>query len=264
MSATTKYDFTGRVALITGSSSGIGAAIAIQFASYGAQVAITGREVANLEKVAREIEKVSGKKPLQIIGDLLDHSVAKKLIDETIAKFGRLDVLVNNAGGGHPSDAIDKPNVMDAYDKIMDLNVRSVLQLTLLAVPHLEKVKGNVINISSVAAIQPMSLVYSTSKAALDMLTRACASQLAPKKIRVNSINPGPVKTAIFRSMGITSFPEEQILEMIKKHCPLGEIAQPEEMAHLASFLASDLAANMTGSIVVSDGGMLIRNSMNA
>lgn len=95
------------------------------------------------------------------------------------------------------------------------------------------------------------------------MLTRSCASQLASKKIRVNSINPGPVKTAIFRSMGVTSIPEEKLLEMIKNFCPLGEIAQPEEMAHLASFLASDDASNMTGSIVVSDGGMLIKNTMS-
>lgn len=133
-----------------GSSSGIGAAIAIQFASYGAQVAITGREVANLEKVAQEIEKVSGNKPLQIIGDLLDNSMAKKLIDETIEKFGKLDILVNNAGGGNPNDSLDKPDVMDAFDKVMGLNVRSVLHLITLAVPHLEKVKGaNIINISS-------------------------------------------------------------------------------------------------------------------
>lgn len=156
--ATKKYDFTGKVALVTGSSSGIGAAIAIQLAQYGAQVTITGRVVENLEKVAGEIETVSGQKPLQVIGDLLDQTLAPKLVNQTISKYGRLDILVNNAGGGDPGDGpFDKSDLLDAYDKVMGLNVRSVLQLIQLSVPHLEKTKGNIINISSVASIIPVN-----------------------------------------------------------------------------------------------------------
>ena len=117
-SALKKYDFSGKVALVTGSSSGIGAAIAIQFAQYGAQVTITGRVPENLEKVAQEIEKVSGKKPLQVLGDLLDTTLAPKLVEQTIAKFGRLDILVNNAGGGNPNDSFDKGDILEAYDKV--------------------------------------------------------------------------------------------------------------------------------------------------
>lgn len=154
-----KYDFTGKVALITGSSSGIGAAIALQLASYGAQVTIHGRDSMALSNVAKEIEQATNGKhqPLQIIGDLLDHQVPEKLINETLSKYGRLDILVNNAGGGSPNDSLLNENLMDAYDKVFTLNVRSVLHLTHLAAPHLEKTKGNIINISSVAAMKPVT-----------------------------------------------------------------------------------------------------------
>ena len=152
-----KYDFSGKVALVTGSSKGIGAAIAIQFAAYGAKVAITGRSVEALGKTAAEIEKVSrGVAPLQIIGDLQDNSLPQKLINETIAKFGRLDFLVNNAGAGTLTDSLSNPALLDGFDQIIKLNVRSVVALTQLAVPHLEKTKGNIVNISSIASLQPV------------------------------------------------------------------------------------------------------------
>jgi len=254
-----KYDFTGKVALVTGSSSGIGAAIAIQFAQNGARVTITGRDAKTLEEVAAKIQEVSGQPALQVLGDLLDATLAPKLVQQTVDKFGAIDFLVNNAGMGTPKEQFDAPDLMDQYDRVMGLNVRSVLQLTQLAVPYLEKTKGAIVNISSIAALHPWGLVYSTSKAALDMLTKTSASQLASKGIRVNSINPGPVYTAIGRSMDKPNFFQEQE-EMMRKWTPLSRIAQPEEIANLASFLVSDLAANMTGSIVVSDGGVLIRS----
>ena len=176
--STNKYDFTGKVALVTGSSSGIGAAIAIQFAQYGAQLAITGRVAENLEKVAQQIGKVSGQKPLQVLGDLLDDSLAPKLVEQTIAQFGRLDILVNNAGGGNPNDGFDKPDILEAYDKVMALNVRSVLQLTQLSVPHLEKTKGNVINISSVSSIAPVSGCANKSQNKLNWRVKATFTAL--------------------------------------------------------------------------------------
>ena len=126
----TKYNFSGKVALVTGSSSGIGAAIAIQFAQYGAKVAITGRVAANLQKVADQIENVSnGVKPLQILGDLMEDSLSRRLIDETVAKFGRLDFLVNNAGGVCPSGQLSSTNLLDEFDSVFKLNLRSVVEL---------------------------------------------------------------------------------------------------------------------------------------
>ena len=154
-----KYDFSGKVALVTGSSSGIGAAIAIQFAAYGAKVAITGRNAANLQKIADKIEQVSnGVKPLQIIGDLQDDSLPARLINETVAKYGRLDILVNNAGAGTPNGSLASENLLEEFDFVLKLNVRSVVELTQRAVPHLEKTKGNIINVSSIAGIQAVCI----------------------------------------------------------------------------------------------------------
>ena len=186
-----KYDFSGRVALVTGSSSGIGAEIALQFAQYGARVAIHGRNVENLEKIAQKIQKVSRKNeaPLQIIGNLeTDDSVPKRLIDETIAKFGQLDYLINNAGTTSPKGNLESPNLMEEFDLLFKVNVRAIVELTQLAVPHLEKTKGNVINISSVVSVKPWVLAYSASKSAVDMVTKCSALELGPKGIRVNSI----------------------------------------------------------------------------
>ena len=130
-----KYDFSGRVALVTGASSGIGAEIAIQFAQYGAKVVITGRNAANLAKTAERISKVGGTS-LQITGDLVkDHALPKRLIDETIAKFGRLDILVNNAGGATPTGTLSSPTLLQEFDDNIRLNVRSMIELTQLAAP---------------------------------------------------------------------------------------------------------------------------------
>ena len=151
-----KYDFTGKVALITGSSSGIGAAIALQFAQYGARVTITGLETEDLEKVGKEIEDKSGHCPLKIQGNLTDESFGVKLIEKTIEEYGQLNFLVNCAGvatldKGHESD-----NLMAEFDRIFAINVRAAVQLIQLAVPYLEKTKGNIINISSIASLVPV------------------------------------------------------------------------------------------------------------
>lgn len=148
-----KYDFNGKVALITGSSSGIGAAIALQLAEYGARVTITGRDVKTLEMVGKEIEEKSGNRPLQIIGDLIDPTLPVKLIEETVKEFGRLDFLVNNAGIATAAQSISSENFMDEFDKVFAINVRAAVQLIRLSVPYLEKTKGNIVNISSIASL---------------------------------------------------------------------------------------------------------------
>lgn len=151
-----KYNLTNKVALVTGSSSGIGAAIARQFAQNGAQVVLTGRDAANLAKVADEIRAETGQEPLQVVGDFLDKSFPVKLFQAALAKHGRLDILVNNAGGPSLGDSVTNEHVLEVYDKIMQLNVRTVLELIHLAVPELEKTKGNIINISSIAGLSPV------------------------------------------------------------------------------------------------------------
>ena len=153
-----KYDLRGKVALVTGSSSGIGEAIAIQLAQYGAKVTITGRNVETLAQVANKITQISfGEEPLQIVGDLVqDDDLPQKLVSKTVERFGQVDILVNNAGGGSPHDSLLNPNLMDCYEQVFQLNVRAALNLIHLTVPYLETTKGCIVNISSIAAIQPV------------------------------------------------------------------------------------------------------------
>ena len=146
-------DFADKVVLVTGSSSGIGAAVALAFAQQGAKVVITGRNAEALNKVAEQIKASSKHEALQIVGDLSDKTFPEKLMKETISKLESLDVLVNNAGaGGGNGDKIYNPELLEIFDKLFTVNVRSLLHLTQLSIEHLEKTKGNIVNISSVGS----------------------------------------------------------------------------------------------------------------
>lgn len=181
--------FSGKTVLFTGGSSGIGADAARHFAKLGASVAIVGRNEKRLSEVADDIAKHgSSHKPLKIIADVTTD--AERVIDETVKHFGKLDVLVNCAGVMN-ADSIDKFDVNE-YDKQMNLNVRSVVLLTNLAIPHLEKTKGNVVNLSSALSLKPWGgfTTYCMSKIAIDTFTKCAAQSLASKRIRVNALNP--------------------------------------------------------------------------
>lgn len=184
-------DFKGKVVLITGASSGIGAAAAKYLAELGATVVLTGRNAENLNKIGAECASVGKTKPLLIVADVTKETDNVRVIETTIAKLGKLDVLVNNAGKGTGGSI--ETTTLEQYDDIMTTNVRAVFHLTQLAVPHLVKSKGNIVNVSSVAGTRSFanSLVYCISKSALDQFTRCTALELAPKQVRVNSVNPG-------------------------------------------------------------------------
>ena len=152
-------NFTGKVALVTGSSSGIGAAVVKHFAKCGASVVVTGRNAENVKSVADECVKLSkqGEKAvLQVVGDVTKDADLERLVKTTIDKFGKLDILVNNAGVGAFSSIYDD-DLMKTYEKLFNTNVRSVMYLTRLAVPHLEKTNGNIINMSSRLGLRPVS-----------------------------------------------------------------------------------------------------------
>ncbi|XP_017491673.1 PREDICTED: uncharacterized oxidoreductase MT0954-like [Rhagoletis zephyria] len=265
MSCTRKYDLSNRVAIVTGSSSGIGAEIAYTFAVNGAQVVITGRNAGNLGKVAKRIEAAGGSAPLQVIGSLTDEGFPAQLIKATVDKFGGFDILVNCAGGASPNGAIDNPNLLAEYDNVMNLNVRTVVEMTVLAIPYLEKSKvgGNVLNISSIAGMKasPGLLAYNTSKAAVDMVTKTCALELGPRGIRVNSINPGPVASNFGQSMNMDpeTFKEWQ-KNVFLKNSLIGKIGAVEDIANLAAFIVSDDGKNLVGSLVVSDTGFMLKS----
>ncbi|XP_018802393.1 PREDICTED: uncharacterized protein LOC108977244 [Bactrocera latifrons] len=244
----------GKVVIVTGASSGIGAITAEEFAKQGSKVVITGRNEANLKATEAACKAANSKVELLLI--TADVTVdAERIINSTIDKFGQLDVLVNNAGYGEGGSILDI-NV-DQYDKIFDTNVRAVFLLTKYAAPHLIKTQGNIVNVSSVAGLRSFSdlSVYCTSKAALDQFTRCIALDLAPKNVRVNAVNPGLIVTKFYQGFGISEADYAKYLEHSKSTHALGRVGQPKEVADVIIFLASDSSSFITGATLPIDGG---------
>lgn len=247
--------FHSKIVLITGASSGIGAATAVHFSKLGAKLALTGRNLANLQNVADQCEKSCSLKPLVITGDITNEDDTKRILDSTISHYNQLDVLINNAGilenGSIESTSLEQ------YDRVMNSNVRSIYHLTMLAVPHLIKTKGNIVNVSSVNGVRsfPNVLAYCVSKAAVDQFTRCVALELAPKGVRVNSVNPGAVATNILTRQGMSEEDYATFLERTKFTHALGRPGTGEEVAKAIAFLASDDASFTTGNSLLVDGG---------
>uniref|UniRef100_T1K7P6 Uncharacterized protein n=1 Tax=Tetranychus urticae TaxID=32264 RepID=T1K7P6_TETUR len=248
-------DLNNKVALITGSSDGIGKATALLFSSLGAKVAIVGRDQSKLDKVAAECEAKSPHhyKPVVTKADFIRDEDVIRTFEETLSAYKTLDILVNNAGLA-ATKGFGEPDAMADYDRVQQINVKAVVRLTELAAPHLKQTKGAIVNVSSVAGIRPVTYwSYCMSKASLDMFTKCMAGKLAPH-VRVNSVNPGLTRSNFF-----SSHPDpDALLSALAQEQPLKRIAEPIDIANVIAFLASDAARNMTGSIVVSDTGELI------
>ncbi|KAG5875495.1 hypothetical protein JTB14_015107 [Gonioctena quinquepunctata] len=245
--------FVGKVILITGASSGIGAATAKHFAGLGATLALAGRNLENLKQVASDCSTKSI--PLLLTGELTDEKDTKAILDKTIEHFGKLDVLINNAGILE-TGSIENTN-MEQYDRIMNTNVRSLYQLSMLAVPHLIKTKGNIVNVSSVNGMRafPGVLAYCISKTAVDHFTRCVALDLASKEVRVNCVNPGVTMTNLHKRGGMNQEQYEAFLKKSQETHALGRPGQPSEVAKTIAFLASDDASFITGATIPVDGG---------
>lgn len=249
-------NFNGKVVLITGASSGIGAGAAEYFSKLGATLALTGRNADNLNATIEKCATLEGvPKPLSIIADITVESDAKMLIEKVIETFGKLDVLVNNAG------ILDRGTIettsLEQYDNVMKANVRSMYHLTMLAVPHLIATKGNIVNVSSVNGIRSFAglLAYNMSKSAVDQFTRCVALELAAKGIRCNSINPGVIVTDVHKRGGMTDDEYNKFLEHCRSTHALGRPGTVEETAAAIAFLASDLASFITAVQLPVDGG---------
>ncbi|XP_047538181.1 3-oxoacyl-[acyl-carrier-protein] reductase FabG-like [Vanessa atalanta] len=246
--------FKDKVVIVTGASSGIGAAAAIAFSAAGAQVVMVGRDNTKLTAVAAKCTK-----PLVILADVAKDDDAKRIVDETIKNFGKLDVLVNNAGMSVLASLLEG-GMMQSYDTIMSVNVRAVVYLTTLAAPHLIKTKGNVVNISSVAGyvtpVTPGSINYGVSKAALNHFSICAAAELGPHGVRVNGICPGPVRTDFLTNAKYPSSWDDYTTKLI-----LGRVCEANEVADLIMYLASDKAKSITGSNYVIDGGIMVKRS---
>lgn len=246
--------FSGKVALVTGATSGIGQACAIAFATAGARVACVGRKEKALRDVAERIRALDSK-ALTIQADLLSSAEAERAVNETIKTFGGIDVLVNAAG--HISSGAIENTTLEAWDEMMNVNVRAAFQLMQKALPSLIERRGNVVNVSSVTGLRafPGVLAYCVSKAALDQLTRCSSLELAAKGVRVNAVNPGVVVTEIHKRGGMSEETYAAFLEHSKTTHPLGRTGRPEEIASLVLFLASDEASWITGATYSIDGG---------
>lgn len=253
-------DFVNKVVLITGASSGIGAGTAEYLASQGAWLALVGRNEQNLKNVAAKCTPTHGApEPLQIIADVTNEADVKRIIDTTIERFNKLNVLVNNAG--ILKRGTIQTSTLQDYDSIMNVNVRSVFHLTQLATPHLITTKGNIVNVSSVNGIRSFAgvLAYNISKSALDQFTQCVALELADKGVRVNSVNPGVIITEIHKRGGLDEQAYAQFLEHSKTTHALGRPGNVQEVAESIAFLASDRSSFITGTLLPVDGG---RHSM--
>lgn len=245
--------FTGKVALITGASSGIGAAAAKLFSKLGATLALSGRNIENLKKVASECEGET--KPILIKADLGTESDTKLLIEKAVSELGQIDILVNNAGVLELGSI--ENTTLDQYDRVMNVNLRAIYHLTMLAVPHLVKTKGNIVNVSSVNGLRsfPGVLAYNISKAGVDQFTRCVALELAPKGVRVNAVNPGVIVTELQKRGGLSDEAYANFLERSKQTHALGRPGEVDEVAEAIAFLASSEASFTTGCSLPVDGG---------
>ncbi|XP_030847444.1 uncharacterized protein LOC585722 [Strongylocentrotus purpuratus] len=248
----------GKVALITGASSGIGAEMARHFASLGCRLALTGRNMETLQEVTNECIRrgLDKNKILMIQADFELEADVKRTAEETIQKFNQIDVLVNNAGV-LTAGSVETVS-LESFDKIFAVNVRAPLQLTQLLAPQLIKTKGTVVNVSSVVGkvSMPDFLIYSMSKTALDHMTRSIAEELAPHGVRVNAVNPGAIVTPIIkRSFGMTDEETAQFFEKMKRNHAMRRTGTVDEVSRTIAFMASNDSSFTTGETVGIDGG---------
>jgi NAD(P)-dependent dehydrogenase (short-subunit alcohol dehydrogenase family) len=247
-------EFADKILLITGATSGIGKATVRRFAEAGANIAAVGRNETALSELKEEIESV-GAKLLAIQADLSDGAAADKAVAQAVEHFGGVDVLVNAAG--HISSGTIETTSLEAWDAMLNINLRAVFELMQKALPAIIERRGNIVNVSSVTGLRafPGVLAYCVSKAGIDQLTRCAALELAAKGVRVNAVNPGVVVTEIHKRGGMTEEQYEAFLNHSKDTHPLGRVGEAREIAELIFFLASERASWITGATYSIDGG---------
>jgi 3-oxoacyl-[acyl-carrier protein] reductase len=243
---------TGKVALVTGASKGIGASIAIHLAAEGAAVVVNySSSKQDADRVVGEITGKGGK-AIAVQANVAKEDDVRRLFAEAGKAFGRLDILVNNAGI-YEFAPLEKVTA-EHFHKMFDLNVLGLILASQEATRHFGTSGGSIVNISSVVstAAPPNSSVYSATKAAVDAVTRSLAKELGPRSIRVNAINPGMVETEGVRAAGISS---SDLRKQVESQTPLGRIGQPQDIAPAAVFLASDDSRWITGETLYITGG---------
>ena len=246
-----RFKVDGKVALVTGAGKGIGAGCAIGLAEAGADLVLASRTESDLESVAGAVRE-RGRRALVVPTDVTDAEQRVHLVEAAMAEYGRLDILVNNAGGWLPRPFLQTSE--RNLEAALRFNVTTAFVLSQLAVPHMVAGGGGaIVNISSRSAsmVQPAFTAYAASKAALSMLTRAMAPELAPK-VRVNAIEVGGVETAGLA----TVLTDDSIREQLEGNTPMHRVGQPEDIAAAVLYLVSDASSWVTGKIFEVDGGV--------
>jgi NAD(P)-dependent dehydrogenase (short-subunit alcohol dehydrogenase family) len=246
--------FTGKTIIVTGATSGIGRAAADAFGREGGSLLLVGRQETVLDEAAAAVRAAGGQAATCCV-DLTTADAPERIVNAALAAFGQIDVLVN-AAGIIASGTLDA-TTDDIWDTMMAVNLRAPFRLMRAAAPHLTARKGAVVNVSSVNGLRsfPGVLAYCVSKAGVDHLTRCAAIEMAPVGVRVNAVNPGVTVTNLHRRSGMGEPQYAAFLERSKETHPLGRPGQPDEIAALILFLASDRAGWMTGETIPIDGG---------
>jgi NAD(P)-dependent dehydrogenase (short-subunit alcohol dehydrogenase family) len=251
----TDLNLTGRVALVTGASKGIGAAIAVALAEAGADLVLAARSVDLLEQVADQV-RATGRRALVAPFDVTDPEAVAQGVAAGVAEFGGIDVLVNNAGGNSFSMPVAMTR-FSGFAKTITLNLYSTLHVTQAVLPHMQQAgRGSIINVSSVVALRgaPLMAHYGAAKAAVVSLTQSLAVENAHAGIRVNALLPGWIDTELTDFLRVDKGTESSVLARV----PMQRWGRPDEIADVAVFLASDAASFITGQSIVADGGMSV------
>ena len=255
MSTKKLFKLDGKVAIITGSSKGIGLAIARGLAEHGANIVLSSRNQEALDVQVNQLKK-DGLNAVAHSSHVGDENQRKDLIKKTIESFGKIDILVNNAAINPVYDSLENMS-SEVYEKMMNVNLKAAFDLSNLCFPYLKAEKnGSIINISSVEGLKPsLGLgIYSITKAALIMLTQVQAKEWGKHGIRSNAICPGFIKTKFSSAL----WKNEALLAQVKNQLPAGRVAEPIEMSGLAVYLASSAGSYTTGGIYTADGGHML------
>ncbi|MCH2339548.1 SDR family oxidoreductase [Pseudomonas sp. NPDC047963] len=244
---------TGKVAIITGGDSGIGRSVAVLYAREGADVAILYLDQHQDAEQTKRVVEEQGRKCLTFAGDVADRDVCRKVIDETLSAFGKLDILVNNAAEQHPQEKLEDISE-EQWEKTFRTNIFGMFQMTKAALPHLKK-GASIINTTSVTAYKgsPHLLDYSSTKGAITSFTRSLSINIADRGIRVNGVAPGPIWTPLIPS----TFDEEKV-KKFGANVPMERPGQPDEVAPAYVYLASSDSSYVSGQVIHVNGGTVL------
>ncbi|XP_068624508.1 uncharacterized oxidoreductase TM_0325-like [Battus philenor] len=247
-------DFTGKVVIVTGASSGIGAASAKLFAAHGALVTIVGRNETRLKDVANACESYRGNAPLCIQVDLVHDGSCETVVSRTVEKFQKIDVLVNCAGKLLVTSLFE--NSMQNFDDLIALNLRVPYKLTQLCVPYLKLTKGNVVNVfGSPSRDRPGFLLSAILKSALERFTTSGGGELSCEGVRMNGVRPGLTRTNILANFNVDAEYMDEVYKEIAQALQANTINEPEDVARLILFVASDQNPNLNGACICLNGG---------